>query len=220
MPPQLGSLPQGDGLRLTGMPPARVENSPPPQAEAAYWDSVVRGASSALNCTLWRLFCDRLHERLIQKWVGRQRFGLALKTDLFDEAQGQGLVEVLGALSREVYGMDIAADIVQNAARKNPGLKASVGDVRKLDFPDDAFDFICSDSTLDHFATLGELRQSIAELVRVLQPGGRLLITLDNPVNPLVALRNRLPQGRMGALGLVPYFMGRTLSMGLPTRCS
>ncbi len=196
------------------MPTNRLENAPVPRGEGAYWESIVGGASAVLDIPLWRAFCDDLHERLIRRWLGGERFEAALKTDLFDEAVGQGLVGVLGALADEVYGVDIAGDIVREAARKHPGLRASVGDVRRLDFAAGTFDVVLSDSTLDHFVREEEIREALGELARVLKPGGRLLITLDNPVNPVVALRNRMPQKQMGELGLVPYFMGRTLSMG------
>jgi hypothetical protein len=45
-----------------------------------------------------------------------------------------------------------------------------------------------------------------------LAPGGVLLLTLDNPQNPLIWLRNHLPYRLLSRLGLVPYFVGRTWS--------
>lgn len=179
-----------------------------------YWDSTLEDPTCAIACRLWRIFCDSLHERLIKDWVGEKHFRTALKTDLFDEAMGKGLIDTLAGISDKVCGIDIAGDIVHRAQAKNPTLEASTGDVRQLDFPDATFDFVFSDSTLDHFATVAEIRQSLRELARVLAPGGLLLITLDNPTNPVVALRNKLPQAPLGALGLIPYFMGQTLSMG------
>lgn len=179
-----------------------------------YWESISEAPRRAIACRLWRRFCDSLHERLIKDWVGEKHFRSALKTDLFDEAMGKGLINSLASISDRVCGIDIAGDIVDRAQTKNPTLEASIGDVRQLDFPDDTFDFVFSNSTLDHFETVAEIRQSLRELARVLAPGGLLLITLDNPTNPVVALRNKLPQAPMGALGLIPYFMGRTLSMG------
>jgi SAM-dependent methyltransferase len=88
-----------------------------------------------------------------------------------------------------------------------------VGDARNLDFSDASFDLVFSNSTLDHFETEAEIEQSVTEFARILEVGGCLLITLDNPVNPVVGVRNFLPQRATGAIGLVPYFMGRTLSM-------
>ena len=43
-------------------------------------------------------------------------------------------------------------------------------------------------------------------------PGGQLLLTLDNPTNPIIALRNRLPFPWLKRLGLVPYYVGATYS--------
>ena len=39
-----------------------------------------------MACQPWRAYCDRLHWRLIQRWVGESHFRRALKTDLFDES--------------------------------------------------------------------------------------------------------------------------------------
>ena len=92
-------------------------------------------------------------------------------------------------------------------------MKMSVGDVRSLDFADASFDLVLSNSTLDHFATVQEIEQSIGEIARVLGENGILILTMDNPWNPIVALRNSLPQNFTRRTGLIPYFMGRTLSM-------
>jgi hypothetical protein len=46
---------------------------------------------------------------------------------------------------------------------------------------------------------------------RVLEPGGRLLLTLDNVAHPLILLRNGPLQGLVLRLGVVPYRMGATL---------
>jgi hypothetical protein len=45
----------------------------------------------------------------------------------------------------------------------------------------------------------------------VLEPGGRLLLTLDNGAHPLILLRSGLLQGLLVRLGVVPYRMGATL---------
>jgi len=67
-----------------------------------------------------------------------------------------------------------------------------------------------SNSTLDHFPALAEVETAVRELHRVLAPGGLLVLTLDNPWNPLVALRNALPFGPLARIGLVPYYVGAT----------
>jgi SAM-dependent methyltransferase len=150
---------------------------------------------------------------LISEWSGGRRFRRALKTDLFDEAVGDGCFGALAAVSAEVHGIDISGLLVETVSRKTKGFQVGIGDVRRLKFPDASFDFLFSDSTLDHFETEGEIEQSISGFARILEVGGCLLITLDNPMNPVVGVRNFLPQRATGAIGLVPYFMGKTLSM-------
>jgi ubiquinone/menaquinone biosynthesis C-methylase UbiE len=166
-----------------------------------------------MACALWRKYCDRLHRDLIAEWCGGRKFRRALKTDLFDEAVGEGCCGALAALAAEVHGIDVSGPLVEKVSSGRKGFQVRVGDVRKLEFPDDSFDLVFSNSTLDHFETEAEIEESVSEFARILEVGGCLLITMDNPVNPVVRLRNFLPQRATGAIGLVPYFMGRTLSM-------
>ena len=56
-------------------------------------------------------------------------------------------------------------------------------------FPPASFDVVLSTSTLDHFDRRDEIAVALAELRRVLADGGRLLVTLDNPANPILRLR-------------------------------
>ena len=45
-------------------------------------------------------------------------------------------------------------------------------------------------------------------------PGGHLLLTMDNGGNPVVALRNALPEQWLRRLGIVPYSVGVTANRG------
>ena len=49
------------------------------------------------------------------------------------------------------------------------------------------------------------MAEALAEIHRVLLPGGELLLTFDNGRNPVVAVRNLLPARVRAASGLVPY---------------
>ena len=143
-------------------------------------------------------------------WWPARRVERALKTDLFDEAVGEGLYALLASRARCVIGIDIAEATLRAARTRLSGQPVLGADVRQLPFADGVFDVVVSNSTLDHFETEAELAASLGELRRVLRPGGELLLTLDNPLNPLVALRNALPFALLHGLGLTPYRVGVT----------
>lgn len=162
---------------------------------------------------MWRAHADTVHARLLGRWLPPSRLQAVLKTDLFDEAVGEGVFQVLRSRATSVKGVDISPRVVDAARRRNPDLDAVRADVRELPFADGTFDAIVSLSTLDHFRDDRDLDLALSELSRILEPGGRLVITLDNADNPLVAVRNRLPFAVAHAVGLVPYFVGTSRSV-------
>jgi len=180
---------------------------------SCYWDRIGNRTAHAIAVPLWRAYCDQLHSALIGDWTGGCHFRSALKTDLFDEAMGCGLVPLLMERADAVHGIDLAAEMVERASASNPQLRASVGDVRRLNFADGSFELIISNSTLDHFQQAEDIERSLVELRRVLAPGGLMLVTLDNPQNPIVTLRNLLPKSLLGLSSLAPYFVGHTYSL-------
>ena len=174
--------------------------------ESGYWDSVALEWQRKSHDPLWRDHADAVNLRLLARWLpSAQRL---LKTDLFDEAVAHGLYTILRTHAAIVIGMDLSLVTAAVARRRSAGDPVTCADVRHLPFPDAAFDCIVSDSTLDHFASPGDLMGGLRELHRVLRPGGTLLVTLDNLANPLVALRNALPFRVLNRLGLVPYYVG------------
>jgi SAM-dependent methyltransferase len=158
---------------------------------------------------LWRLHSDAVNERLIRRWLPAG-LGSVLKTDLFDELVSPGLYPALRERAREVVGVDIAPETVAGAAARHPELETAVASVTDLPFSSARFDAVVSNSTLDHLEREAEASTALAELARVLKPGGTLLITLDNPLNPVVAVRNALPSGLARAIRRVPYDAGWT----------
>ena len=119
-----------------------------------------------------------------------------LKTDVFEEAYGTD--ELLISLPLEAnlkLGIDICATTVAQAANRSSDctLRFIKADVRRLPLADECVDVVLANSTLDHFDTTIEIEESIYELARVLKSGGFLLVTLDNPHNPLFMLRAVAP---------------------------
>ena len=176
---------------------------------AEYWTAVMAGRS-AMPASVWRAHADRVNVDLCRAFWPSSRPRRVLKTDLFDEASGQGLLPVLAPESGATFGIDHAANTASLSRRRHGSLRATVADVRALPFADGAFDLVISNSTLDHFERREEIEKSLRELARVMADRGRLILTLDNPVNPVVALRNLLPFSWLNRIGLVPYFVGQT----------
>jgi SAM-dependent methyltransferase len=186
------------------------------------WDVLARLWQDAKPTPLWRRHSDAVNAALVERWLPRE-VDRVLKTDLFDEAMSGGLYDVLASRAREVVGIDVSAEIVEQAAARHDGLQARQADVRELPFDDGSFDAVVSNSTLDHFEAEAEIVASLRELHRILRPHGRLVLTLDNPSNPINALAKALPRewlnriwfrhARLTArVGHVPYHVGETMS--------
>jgi SAM-dependent methyltransferase len=178
--------------------------------DAGRWDSALAGWKESRGSTFLRSYSDAVNELLLAEWLPPGRARRILKTDLFDEAVGTGLVPTLALRADEVVAIDVSPAVVETARRRHPDLDGRCADTRELPFADGTFDVVISNSTLDHFDAIDDVRASLAELHRVLEPGGRLLITLDNGANPLVLLRNALPAWPLRKLGVVPYPVGAT----------
>jgi SAM-dependent methyltransferase len=171
-----------------------------------YWDDVALEWAHTRPDWLWRRHSDQVNAALLAKWLPEQPIHRLLKTDLFDEAVGEGLLSFLGLRARTVVGMDISNHTLRTTQQSRRD--AICADVRQLPFASGSFDVVVSNSTLDHFGSLQETEMSLSELRRVLCPGGQLLLTLDNMANPLIALRNVLPFRWLHRMGVVPYYVG------------
>ena len=178
--------------------------------DTAHWESLASDWVRGNPQRLWRSHSDAVNRELISKWLAGAAMRAVLKTDLFDEAFGDGLLPPLLDHSREVVGIDVAGGVIAAARAREGRLHGVRSDVRRLPFASSAFDAVISISTLDHFVERADIDVSIVECARVLKPRGRLIITLDNPLNPVVGVRNLLPFRPLRAIGLVPYFVGAT----------
>ena len=169
--------------------------------ERAYWDTIAADEDRLPGA--WRRQARAEHLDLLARWLGVPR-GRWLKTDLYEERDpDRALLPHLP--HAEWTGVDVSPVV---AARS--GARAATTDVRALPFPDATFDGVLSTSTLDHFDDERDIDGSLSELHRVLRFGGELVLTLDNPQNPLVRLRNTLPPGVARRTGLVPFAVGAT----------
>ena len=180
---------------------------------AQYWDGIAAKWQLTGEERTWRILSDAVNLELLEAWLEPRPAGSVLKTDLFDEVVGDGLVPWLSTSFAHVAGIDISPRLVELVRGRFPRLEVEVADVRRMPFPDGAFDTVVSNSTLDHFASEDDIVTALGELWRVTRPGGTLLLTLDNPVNPVLALRTLL-RGLPFVRRLVPFAVGATCSPG------
>lgn len=181
--------------------------SPP---DARYWDEVVGQFRRAGALDAWHRYMHGVYGGLIADWLppdGQRR----LKTDLFEEAVGR--TRPLADLGPGSIGLDVSLEVARQARAHLRGVQCSclVADLRAIPLRSGSMPGILSGSSLDHFTRREDLSAGLSELGRVLAPGGTLILTLDNPHNPLIRLRNRLPFRTLEAWGLVPYYVGVTL---------
>jgi SAM-dependent methyltransferase len=188
------------------------ENAVAGDREENYWDTAVELDDFSVHHKSWRAYSDELGAAWITRWLDGSTAERVLKTDLFDEAVSPGLIPHIRDRAVRVFGIDVAQEIAGLAQRRNPKLIVLRCDVRNLPYASDTFDAVVSPSTLDHFRDASDIADAVAELARVLRPGGRLIVSFDNLDNPVVRLRNALPFAFLKRIGLVPYFIGATLN--------
>jgi SAM-dependent methyltransferase len=178
--------------------------------EPQYWDVVANLWNQTSPQTLWRAHADAINIMLLAHWLPEDRATYLLKTDVFDEAFGDGLYPFLKSKADQIVGIDLSISALYAAQSPHTGLQGLNADVRWLPFADGVFDVIVSNSTLDHFVSQTGIVTSLYEFYRILREGGQLILTLDNLANPIIALRNVLPFRLLHGLGIVPYFVGVT----------
>lgn len=174
-------------------------------ADDAYWDQVAAQPDALPDG--WRRHARAAHLRLIARWIGEPT-GRWLKTDLYEERQASRAL--LGDLGSATW---VGADLARETVRTSGVRPSVVADVRRLPFGPRSFDGVLSTSTLDHFAEARSIDAGFRELHRVLAPDGLLVLTLDNPQNPLVRIRNALPDAVARRTGLVPFAVGATYGL-------
>lgn len=121
-----------------------------------------------------------------------EMLGLPVPGRLLDAGGGTGRVS---SLLRPKVGGVVVADLSEGMLRQARG-KGGIETVRtrteRLPFPDGAFARVIVIDALHHFSRMEE---AIAELIRVLEPGGRILIEEPDvtlPVVKLVAIAEKL----------------------------
>lgn len=95
----------------------------------------------------------------------------------------------------ELHGVDFSSGMLEQARRYAAKFKftarLSEADIRDLPYPDEYFDWAVSVATYHHLAGPGEIGRALAELNRVLKPGGEVFITFWNRHQPKFWFKSR-----------------------------
>ena len=95
----------------------------------------------------------------------------------------------------EVTGADPSAGMLEHLRERWPHVTAVQASGTALPFGDDSFDLVLTVAVMHHIAEAGAVRATLAEMVRVCRPGGRVLVWDHNPRNPYWRiLMKRVPQ--------------------------
>src|SRR5947209_4565704 len=116
-----------------------------------------------------------LHHRWRRRAADLARVGPGRR--VLDVATGTGdlAIELAGRVrpGGEVVGLDFSEAMLERARQKAPGIRFEAGDAQELPFPDSSFVAATVGFGARNFA---DLDRSIAEMKRVVRPGGRVVI--------------------------------------------
>lgn len=111
-----------------------------------------------------------------------------------------GLLRRFGNPAQSRFGSDVDIDSLKSAAKVYPVCAA---DVTRMPYGPDTFSCITAEWMFEH---LPDKAAAIAELARVLKPGGRILILTTNAHSPLAWLARLFPKSgsrfRRSSLGI------------------
>jgi ubiquinone/menaquinone biosynthesis C-methylase UbiE len=113
-----------------------------------------------------------------------------------DVGCGTGALAIrLAEAGYELAGVDPSEGMLRVLEERTSSVRAVKGSGSSLPFADDSFDLVLSVAVMHHIAAPEGVRRTLAEMVRVARPGGRVLVWDHNPRNPYWRLlMARVPQ--------------------------
>jgi len=145
-----------------------------------FWDDKSRATKPFFDAPSTQYYFRR-EKYLFEEWFRYIRGKKILKTDLWNEAKNTKILVWACKQGAIACGFDISSGIIEEACStmKKEKLNATFkyGDVRKIPFEDNQFDFFYSMGTVEHTP---QYETSIKELYRILKPGGIGIIGVPN----------------------------------------
>lgn len=140
-------------------------------------DEHVRDTYDRLATSYADALWHELDGKPLDRWL-LTRVAHEARGRVLDVGCGPGHVTAfLAAHGADVTGLDLSPEMIAVARARVPGLPFVVGDLRALPEPDGALGAVVAMYALVHVPR-GQLGPPIAELARVLAPGGLLLVSL------------------------------------------
>ncbi|MFD8599951.1 class I SAM-dependent methyltransferase [Kitasatospora sp. NPDC059646] len=147
------------------MSPTAAPTTPFDANERTAW----AGRADAYAATFGRLCAHTVPELL-------DAAGVFTGTRLLDVGTGPGTVAAAACdRGAEVHAVDAEPSMVELARRTAPAAHVELAALPELPFPDARFDAVVANFVLNH---VGRPLLALAELRRVLRPGGRLALTI------------------------------------------
>lgn len=130
------------------------------------------------------------HDLLDELEVGYlERFGK--DRDVLEVGCGTGLLlRQIVKFARSAKGVDLSPGMLEKARAR--GLDVVEGSATALPFPDASFDVACSFKVLPH---VREIEKALAEMARVVRPGGTIVAEFYNPMSLRGLVKRWLPAG-------------------------
>lgn len=111
--------------------------------------------------------------------------------DVLEVGCGTGLLlERIARFARSAKGIDLSEGMLEKARARS--LDVTLGSATDLPFADASFDVACSFKVLPH---VRDIERALAEMTRVVRPGGMVVIELYNPFSLRGLVKNLLPAG-------------------------
>ncbi len=97
--------------------------------------------------------------------------------------------QALMRISKSIISSDISDNMLQEAKKRNPGVKFKIADIEDLPFEDEKFDFVVA---VNSFSYVPDKKKGIAEIKRVLKKNGKFLLVDMNLLCPAYYFTNLL----------------------------
>lgn len=175
------------------------------------WEQVASSVSDFFAAPTTQYY-RRCEIALLGRCVGPLAGKRVLKLDLWNEAFNTRILHWMHAEGAETFGLDLS-QVVAATARRNgraigDGGRLVQADIREVPFEGGAFDVVYTMGTIEHIA---EYRQALAEVARVLRPGGVAVVGVPHRWNLFLRpLMVRL----LSMLGLYLYAPEKSFSAG------